>query len=126
MNNELYLNNEDNVNSDDFNIDHDEYNDYDAYVDDTYVKPEDDSPRFELYDEWSKIWDKAESLEQEGYVAGNRNWRELMYEYNNILYPKGKPMVIRWNPTHKQFALDSHSDTLDQVYPHLVGAVREE
>ena len=85
-----------------------------------YAKPTDDSPRFYLSDKWENIVKKAILLESSGYTAGNTDWRKFMDAYKNHDYD----MYIAWNPTHKQFAVESDAGTIDQMYPHLVNAKR--
>lgn len=85
-----------------------------------YAKPEDDSPRYGLWDSWQLVHEKAEMLEAEGYKAGNKDWKVFMksYTWKNKMY-------IAWNPTHKQFAIESDAGTIDELYPHLVNAVND-
>lgn len=86
-----------------------------------YAKPTDDSPRFYLLDKWENIVKKAVLLESNGYTAGNTDWRKFMESYKDWRFN----MYIAWNPTHKQFAVESDPGTIDQTYPHLVNAERE-
>lgn len=111
--------------SDDLPIDyHEDYPDYDkdndpSYYQPEYAKPEDDSERYCIIAHHSVIYGKAEELENQGYKAGNRDWREFMNSYKDWEYR----MYIAWNPTHKQFAVESDGSVIDERYPHLVGAI---
>lgn len=81
-----------------------------------YAKPEDDSERFLAFGNWNDIYESAESLESNGYIAGNKNWRQFMDSYKNYSHD----MYIAWNPTYKQFVVESDAGTIDELYPHLV------
>lgn len=81
--------------------------------------PTDDSERFCHFGSWNTIRDKAAALENSGYKAGNRDWREFLNAYRN--WPD-KQMYIAWNPTHKLFAVESDSGVIDELYPHLVNS----
>ena len=85
------------------------------------AKPTDDSPRFCLSDKWENIVKKAVLLESNGYTAGNTDWRKFMNDYKDYSHD----MYIAWNPTHKQFAVESDPGTIDQFYSHLVNAERD-
>jgi len=98
----------------------------DPYIDDTpfydnhqHAVPTDDSERFCHYGSWNTIRDKASALENSGYKAGNRDWREFLNIYRN--WPN-KQMYIAWNPTHKVFAVESDPGVIDELYPDLVDA----
>ena len=105
----------------------DDPNDYpDDYCPDDYPEPHrkrptDTSTRFLTLGNNADIFDKALELESEGYKAGNRDWREFLKGYEHWKWG----MYIAWNPTHKLFAIDSSNSTLDEIYPHLVGAAEE-
>ena len=88
-----------------------------------YAVRADDSPRFLMDTKWEKVYDKAVSLESEGYQCGNRDWREFMSHYQHDSWRRG--MIIAWNPTHKIFAVESDYGTIAEMYPHLVDAVEE-
>jgi hypothetical protein len=59
-------------------------------------------------------------LQSCGYTAGNRDWVEFMESYKH----HGYTMYIAWNPTHKQFAVETDCGIINQNYPHLVNASR--
>jgi hypothetical protein len=85
-----------------------------------YAKPKDCSTRYSLYDTWDIVYKKAQDLEFEGYMAGNRDWVNFM-----LIYQNSEKMYIAWNPTHKEFAIDSDSGPIDEIYPNLTKAVFE-
>ena len=89
-----------------------------SYYELEYAKPEDGSPRYCLWDSWQLVYERAEMLEAEGYKAGNKDWKEFMQTYKDWK----QWMYIAWNPTHKQFAVESDSGVIDENYPHLVDA----
>ncbi len=101
----------------------DDPNDYpDDYPDEPHRKtPTDTSTRFLAKGTTDYIHLAALGLESEGYESGNRDWREFLEGYDHWKWP----MYIAWNPTHKLFAVESSSSTLDEIYPHLVGATEE-
>jgi len=82
---------------------------------------EDDSPRYYKVGKWEEIYEKAVALVIDGYKAGNRDWEDFMKRYHDWRFN----MYIAWNPTHKQFVVESDIGTVDELYPHLVGAVAE-
>lgn len=84
-----------------------------------YAVPTDDSERFGMFGTWQEIYNKAEALDLANYKAGNRDWKVFMDNYKDWT---GKIMYIAWNPTHKQFAVESDSSVIDECYPHLVNA----
>lgn len=88
-----------------------------------YAVPRDDSKRFCLFGSWTKITDKATELENKGYRAGNRDWRDFMDNYGNW---SDKTMYIAWNPTHMLFAVESDHGVINELYPDLVNAEEEE
>jgi ribosomal protein L11 methylase PrmA len=98
--------------------DYDYQNEYDFDYQD--VIPTDDSERFSLSDSWEIINNKALELQSCGYTAGNTNWVEFMESYKH----HGYTMYIAWNPTHKQFAVETDCGIINQNYPHLVNASR--
>jgi hypothetical protein len=104
-------------------MDNQQYDFRDDYQDDDYYPedhrnaiPTDDSERFSLSDSWEIINNKAIELQSCGYIAGNRDWVEFMESYKDCNYS----MYIAWNPTHKQFAVESDRGVINQNYPHLV------
>ena len=99
----------------------DDYSNDDSpfYDNHLHAIPTDDSERFCYFGSWDTIRDKAASLENSGYKAGNRNWREFMQSYRN--WPN-QQMYIAWNPTHKVFAVESDYGVIDELYPDLVHA----
>lgn len=95
----------------------DDYQDNDYYPEDhRNAIPTDDSERFSISDSWEIINNKAIELQSCGYIAGNRDWVEFMESYKDCNYS----MYIAWNPTHKQFAVESDRGVINQYYPHLV------
>lgn len=86
-----------------------------------YAMAEDDSPRYFKIGKWHEIYEKAVALVIDGYKAGNRDWEDFMKSYKD--WPTY--MYIAWNPTHKQFAIESDPGTIDELYPHLVNAKRD-
>lgn len=84
-----------------------------------YAVPADDSKRFCYFDSWDNVRNKAIELENQGYIAGNANWQEFMDGYKHWNEHK---MYIAWNPTHKQFAVESDYSVINEYYEHLVGA----
>ena len=95
----------------------DDYNPFN--YDRSYAVPTDDSERFCHYGSWGTIRDKASALENSGYKAGNRDWREFLNAYRD--WPNHQ-MYIAWNPTHKVFAVESDPGVIDELYPDLVNA----
>lgn len=82
-----------------------------------YAVPTDDSERFGMFGTWQEVYNKAVTLAD--YKAGNKDWRIFMNSYKDR---SGKIMYIAWNPTHKQFAVESDASVIDEYYPHLVNA----
>lgn len=81
-----------------------------------YAVPTDDSERFCMFGTWQEVYNKAGALDLADYKAGNKDWKVFMNSYKdwkNIMY-------IAWNPTHKQFAVESDASVIDECYPHLV------
>jgi hypothetical protein len=103
---------------DEYKYNYDYQNEYDFDYQD--VIPTDDSERFSLSDSWEIINNKALELQSCGYTAGNRDWVEFMESYKH----HGYTMYIAWNPTHKQFAVETDCGIINQNYPHLVNASR--
>lgn len=103
-------NNQDNYDYDDENHYYEDYEDHPDAI------PTDDSERFSLSNSWEIINNKAIELQSCGYIAGNRDWVEFMESYKDCNYS----MYIAWNPTHKQFAVESDCSVINQYYPHLV------
>ena len=99
---------------------HDDYDGENPYLPRIAVA-EDGSVRYYKTGKWHEIYEKAVSLVIDGYKAGNTNWEDFMKRYQDWRYD----MYIAWNPTHKQFAVESNSSTIDELYPHLVDAVAE-
>lgn len=104
----------------------DSNDDYDDEPDPFYYQPqiavaEDGSVRYYKMGKWHQIYEKAAALTIAGYHTVNRSWKEFMESYKDWL----GDMYIAWNPTHKQFAVESDPGTIDELYPHLVGAVPE-
>lgn len=91
---------------------------YDNYPE--KCNPTDNSERYFKHDTWDAIYKKAQDLEFEGYKAGNKDWCKFMLSYKDT-----KNMYIAWNPTHKQFAVESMPEVIDELYPHLVNAILE-
>jgi hypothetical protein len=89
------------------------------WEDSYYAVPTDDSERFCHFGSWNTIRDKAAALENSGYKAGNRDWREFLNAYRNW---DNHQMYIAWNPTHKVFAVESDPGVIDELYPDLVNA----
>ncbi len=90
------------------------------YCEPLYAEPKDTSTRYSLYDTWNNVYKKAQDLAFEGYIAGNTDWVNFMLSYQNR-----EKMYIAWNPTHKEFAIDSDSGPIDEIYPNLTLAVPE-
>lgn len=84
-----------------------------------YAVPTDFSERFGMFGTWEEIYDKAGALDLADYKAGNKDWKVFMDNYKD--WP-GKIMYIAWNPTHKQFAVESDAGVIYECYPHLVNA----
>jgi hypothetical protein len=42
-----------------------------------------------------------------------------------LTYKDRGEMYIAWNPTHKQFAVESDCGTIDELYEHLTHATPE-
>ena len=84
-----------------------------------YAVPTDDSERFCMFGTWQEVYNKAQTLILADYKAGNKNWTDFMNNYSGWT---GKIMYIAWNPTHKQFAVESDATVIDECYPHLVNA----
>lgn len=82
-----------------------------------YAVPTDDSERFSMFGTWQEVYNKAKTLNLADYKAGNKDWRAFMDSYKSWT---GKIMYIAWNPTHKQFAVESDASIIDECYPHLV------
>jgi hypothetical protein len=87
-----------------------------------YAVPADDSKRFCYFGSWDSVRNKAIELEHQGYIAGNADWHGFMDGYKHW---NEKIMYIAWNPTHKQFAVESDSGVINEYYEHLVGAEEE-
>jgi len=81
-----------------------------------YAQPTDDSERFHMWDRWEAVNNKAQELVDQGYQAGNRDWKDFMNGYKDWR----QWMYIAWNPTHKFFAVESDPGVIDELYPHLV------
>ena len=81
-----------------------------------YAVPTDDSERFHMWDSWEAVNDKANELFNQGYQAGNRDWKVFIHGYKDWK----QWMYIAWNPTHKLFAVESDPGVIDELYPHLV------
>lgn len=87
------------------------------YNDDHYgpCLPTDDTKRYYAKEPWNIIYKMAEGFEEDGYKAGNRDWREFMNNYKDYNF-----MYIAFNPQHKLFAVESDMGTIDHLYPKLV------
>jgi len=81
-----------------------------------YAQPTDDSERFHMGDSWEAVNNKAKELVNQGYQAGNRDWKDFMNAYKDWK----QWMYIAWNPTHKLFAVESDPGVINELYPHLV------
>jgi len=86
-----------------------------------YAVPTDFSERFYSYDDWEIVYKKAQDLEFEGYKAGNTDWEKCM-----SMHKYRDHMFIVWNPTHKQFVVESDIGVVNELYPHLVNAKKND
>jgi len=86
-----------------------------------YAEPADNSERFYSYDDWEIVYKKAQDLEFEGYKAGNTDWEKCM-----SMHKYRDHMFIVWNPTHKQFVVESDIGVVNELYPHLVNAKKND
>jgi len=99
----------------------------DDYQDDSYDSPWgepkyairiDASSRYYYAGTWQEVYDRALKLDSAGFKAGNRDWKEFMGQYKEFQYT----MYIAWNPTHKQFVVESDMGAINEYYPNLVDA----
>lgn len=80
-----------------------------------YAIPTDDSERYSIAAKWQVIYDRAKILEQNGYKAENKDWKQFMNSYKDWSHN----MYIAWNPTHKQFVVESSYGVIEELYPNL-------
>ena len=83
-----------------------------------YAKRVDESARYYYSGTWQEVYDRALKLDSAEFKDGNRGWKEFMGEYKEFQYT----MYIAWNPTHKQFVVESDMGAINEYYPHLVDA----
>lgn len=81
-----------------------------------YAKPIDDSSRYYYSGTWQEVYNRGIKLDSAGYKAGNKDWKEFMGQYKGTDFN----MYVAWNPTHKQFVVESDMGTINEYYPHLV------
>ena len=92
-----------------------------AYDHPQYATPIDKSERFNEWGSWADIYARAQELEKGGYKAGNRpDWREFMDIHKTGIRGESQTMYIAWNPTHKEFAVESNDDVINERYNNLV------
>ena len=83
-----------------------------------YAKRVDESARYYYSGTWQEVYNRGIKLDSAGFKAGNRDWKEFMGQYKEFQYT----MYIAWNPTHKQFVVESDMGAINEYYPHLVDA----
>lgn len=103
------------------NFEADSYEDdsYKSYWDSPqYARRVDESARYYYLGTWQEIYDRALKLDSAGFKAGNKDWKEFMQHYKGTDFN----MYVAWNPTHKQFVVESNMGPINEYYPHLVDA----
>lgn len=92
---------------------------YESYWDGPqYARRVDESARYYYLGTWQEIYDRALKLDSAGFKAGNKDWKEFMGHYKGTDFN----MYVAWNPTHKQFVVESNMGPINEYYPHLVDA----
>jgi len=112
-----------NLLADDYQDDSYDPSPWDDSYDSPWDEPEyatriDESSRYYYAGTWQEVYDRALKLDSAEFKDGNRDWKEFMGQYKESQYT----MYIAWNPTHKQFVVESDMGAINEYYPNLVDA----